>query len=550
MNKTLSIGLAGFSFIIEEHAYIKLSDYLAALRNSLDAAEADEVMHDIEIRMVEIFKDSLGKREVIKDIDIEMAITQIGRPEQIEEQEEVYLSETTKQRKKNGIHRQRQLFRDPERQKIAGVCAGLAHYTGLDISLMRAIWLGVAILGIFTVISTGLIVLLYIILWIVIPKAETAADFLKMKGKPMNFGNLREESTKIIQFANDSSQRVGEIYTETKPYISKASNGIWNVIRYVLGGIFGIMGIFTLIGAFTIFAFYDNSNVDFMGNIGFYLKDSRLGFLAVAFAFLSAFIPALIFVFISIKLLSPRTRLNYTGYVFAGLVLVWLLMLGFIGYAAIRQGTMYSGHNEEMENVAINTVSDSLYIDIKKVQIPPTFKSYWQDVYSDGKTIYKQNYISVNVKREDISTPYLTLKKRADGYNLPLQLQVPLEIKDNRILLPNYIVYDYKNRFRDYRIDYELVVPKNTTLIKDRKHGIYLNDDLNDDNDYNRDTSSSWGTSVRYSSEFKDSVEINGKRYPKQIAEKMLDSMDMKVNSRNVDINIKDGKKEISIKTK
>src|SRR5690606_27331131 len=49
MNKTLSIGLAGFSFIIEEHAYIKLSDYLAALRNSLDAAEADEVMHDIEI---------------------------------------------------------------------------------------------------------------------------------------------------------------------------------------------------------------------------------------------------------------------------------------------------------------------------------------------------------------------------------------------------------------------------------------------------------------------------------------------------------------------
>ncbi len=550
MNKTLSIGLAGFSFIIEEHAYIKLSDYLAALRNSLDAAEADEVMHDIEIRMVEIFKDSLGKREVIKDIDVEMAITQIGRPEQIEEQEEVYFSETNKQRKKNGIHRQRQLFRDPERQKIAGVCAGLAHYTGLDISLMRAIWLGVAILGIFTVISTGLIVLLYIILWIVIPKAETAADFLKMKGKPMNFGNLREESTKIIQFANDSSQRVGEIYTETKPYISKASNGIWNVIRYVLGGIFGIMGIFTLIGAFTIFAFYDNSNVDFMGNIGFYLKDSRLGFLAVAFAFLSAFIPALIFVFISIKLLSPRTRLNYTGYVFAGLVLVWLLMLGFIGYAAIRQGTMYSGHNEEMENVAINTVSDSLYIDIKKVQIPPTFKSYWQDVYSDGKTIYKQNYISVNVKREDISTPYLTLKKRADGYNLPLQLQVPLEIKDNRILLPNYIVYDYKNRFRDYRIDYELVVPKNTTLIKDRKHGIYLNDDLNDDNDYNRDTSSSWGTSVRYSSEFKDSVEINGKRYPKQIAEKMLDSMDMKVNSRNVDINIKDGKKEISIKTK
>jgi phage shock protein PspC (stress-responsive transcriptional regulator) len=38
------------------------------------------------------------------------------------------------------------LFRDPERQKIAGVCAGLAHYVGMDITAMRAIWLGIFIL--------------------------------------------------------------------------------------------------------------------------------------------------------------------------------------------------------------------------------------------------------------------------------------------------------------------------------------------------------------------------------------------------------------------
>ena len=90
MNKTLSIALAGFSFVIDEHAYIKLSDYLNALRRSLDATEADEVMHDIEIRMVEIFKESLGKREVINDTDVERVIAQIGTPEQIDEQEEAY----------------------------------------------------------------------------------------------------------------------------------------------------------------------------------------------------------------------------------------------------------------------------------------------------------------------------------------------------------------------------------------------------------------------------------------------------------------------------
>ncbi|WP_449401258.1 PspC domain-containing protein [Chryseobacterium wanjuense] len=226
MNKTLSIGLAGFSFTIEEHAYIKLSDYLNALRSSLDASEADEVMHDIEIRMVEIFRDSLGKREVINDTDVEKVIAQIGTPEKIEEQEEAYYSEKNNSRKNNTgteYTDKKQLFRDPERQKIAGVCAGLAHYVGMDITAMRAIWLGIFVLGIFTAaISSSLVVLLYIILWIVLPKAETAADFLKMKGKPMNFDNLKNESNKLVQFANESTQRVGEMYIESKPYINNA----------------------------------------------------------------------------------------------------------------------------------------------------------------------------------------------------------------------------------------------------------------------------------------------------------------------------------------
>ena len=127
MNKTLSIGLAGFSFTIEEHAYIKLSDYLKALRGSLDATEADEVMNDIEIRMVEIFKDVLGKREVINDTDVEKVIAQIGSPEKIEAQEEAYFSEKPKtkyQKEQHSGTNYKQLFRDPERQKIAGVCAG------------------------------------------------------------------------------------------------------------------------------------------------------------------------------------------------------------------------------------------------------------------------------------------------------------------------------------------------------------------------------------------------------------------------------------------
>lgn len=47
--------------------------------------------------------------------------------------------------------------------KIAGVCAGVAEYFELDPTLVRALWLAAVLLG-----GCGLI--LYIILWIVMPQ--------------------------------------------------------------------------------------------------------------------------------------------------------------------------------------------------------------------------------------------------------------------------------------------------------------------------------------------------------------------------------------------
>ena len=56
--------------MIEEQAYEKLNKYLHALRNSLEKDEADEVMYDIEIRIAEIFRENLDKREVVNSDDV------------------------------------------------------------------------------------------------------------------------------------------------------------------------------------------------------------------------------------------------------------------------------------------------------------------------------------------------------------------------------------------------------------------------------------------------------------------------------------------------
>ncbi|ALR30896.1 hypothetical protein ATE47_10295 [Chryseobacterium sp. IHB B 17019] len=574
MNKTLSIGLAGFSFTIEEHAYIKLSDYLNALRSSLDASEADEVMHDIEIRMVEIFRDSLGKREVINDTDVEKVIAQIGSPEKIEEQEEAYYSEkNTKKTYTSGTEYtdKKQLFRDPERQKIAGVCAGLAHYVGMDITAMRAIWLGVFVLGIFTAaISSSLIVLLYIILWIVLPKAETAADFLKMKGKPMNFDNLKNESNKLVQFANESTQRVGEMYIESKPYINNAGSGIWNVVRYILGGIFAIMSFSCLIGVFVIFGFMGNNDFPPISQMDFYFDNDGMKYVIMAMIILGSLIPAMLFGLLSIKLISPKTKLRNTGWVIGALILALIVISTYFGVSMAKKEMFLKGHKEDTEEISINTTSDSLYVDIKQVAVPQNFIGYEDDLYSDKSSVYEKDWVHIEVTRKaDVKTPYLIIKKEAKGYNLPLNVNVPVEVVGNKIILPNYIKYPYEHRFRDYSIDYELVIPSKSVVIPVKKDGIDFNGDLNgdgiNDDDQERDEHGNIkieknkitvnGSTIEYSSDNKDSdsIIINGKKVPSNQADQVIDSMKnsiKKMKGGKVDIKVNEDKNEISIQTK
>ncbi len=567
MNKTLSIGLAGFSFIIEEHAYIKLSDYLAALRNSLEVTEADEVMHDIEIRMVEIFNETLNKREVINDTDVEKVISQIGQPEQIEEQEQAYYSESSANAKRNTASyttSSKQLFRDPEKQKIAGVCAGLAQYIGMDVTAMRAIWLGIAILGIFTAaISTTLIGIIYVILWIVLPKAETATDFLKMQGKPMNFDNLKSESNKLVQFANESTQRVGEMYTENKPYINNAGNGIWNVVRYVLGGIFAIMAVSSIIGVFVLVGMFGiDSNFPGANEMKFYFGDDGLYRILSVIIIIGSLIPAIIFTLLSIKLFSPKTRLRNIGWVIGALFIILMALGAYFGVSMAKNEAFLKGNKEDIQNVEISTTSDSLYIDMKQVTIPQNFTAYTDDIFSDLKFVYEQDYPSIDVTRKsDVITPYLIIKKDGDGYNIPVQLEVPVEIQGNRILFPNFIKYPYDQRFRDYNVNYELVVPKQTKILKVRDNVLDLEDD-SDPNSFEDNNSGSNnivigkkgininGSNIQYNENDKDSVIINGRKVPKQQADRMIDSIkDDFDNVKDVDISINSRKKEVSIRT-
>ena len=58
----------------------------------------------------------------------------------------------------------RRLRRDMANKKIAGVCAGFAEYFGMDIWLMRLVW-------VILLLTSGIGLIAYIVAWAVLPKS-------------------------------------------------------------------------------------------------------------------------------------------------------------------------------------------------------------------------------------------------------------------------------------------------------------------------------------------------------------------------------------------
>ena len=460
MNKTISVALAGFSFVIEEHAYIKLNDYLQALRRSLEKEEVEEVMYDIEIRIAEIFRASLGKREVVIDEDVEVVIAQIGTPEAIEEQEEAYYSEKTSFEKKN----------NKGDAKISGVCAGFAHYFGIDVTIMRIIWLlGMLITGFF------LMILLYIILALAMPKAKTTSDILKMKGKPIDFEHIKEES---MRFANESGQKIGTFLQDNQPTILKAGSEIWNIVRKLLGGLFALFAIkFALIGILGIFSMMGMFYVPGVDKLDFVFEEGTK-YILMALILLGFSILILIFSALSIKLFSPKTKIRNFGYIILVLFIALIGTAGVLGIKTSDISVFYAGESYEEENIQVSIVNNKIELDVKRIDIPQNFRAYGDDIFSDKNKIFKKDIPNIEIVRKvEIEKPYLIIKKEAKGYNHPIRLNVPVEVKSGKILFPNYIGYSYSHRLRDYEVDYELIVPIGMQIIDHSRGALYIDDD-------------------------------------------------------------------------
>ncbi len=191
MKKVLNINLGGYPFTINEDAYALLYDYTDQLERVFSKSSGkDEILHDIEARMAELLQKRMDDRKIVDASDIHYLIEVMGHPREMSDMEENYEETFTDHRsndtstKSYHIKTGKRLFRDTENKVIGGVCSGLSAYLGIN----DPVWIRLAaVIGFFIYGST---LLAYIIAWMIIPKARTAADRLAMKGEEANVNNI------------------------------------------------------------------------------------------------------------------------------------------------------------------------------------------------------------------------------------------------------------------------------------------------------------------------------------------------------------------------
>ena len=236
MKKTFNINLGGIVFHIDEDAYELLDKYLSNLRIHFSKEEgAEEIVHDMELRISELFSERLNERkQVVTLTDVEEIIAQMGKPEEFSEDTTQDTNEYIKEEK--GPKR---LFRNPDNKVIGGVCSGIAAYLGWDVTAVRIIFIALALPFILngSLILNG-VVIAYIIAWIIIPEANTATEKLSMKGMKVNVENIGKTVT-------DGFEKVNDYVKSDKPrsILHKIGEAIVSVVGFLVKAVLVIAAI-------------------------------------------------------------------------------------------------------------------------------------------------------------------------------------------------------------------------------------------------------------------------------------------------------------------
>jgi phage shock protein PspC (stress-responsive transcriptional regulator) len=492
MKKAIKINLNGIIFHIDDDAYEKLKSYLDTIsRHFSNKQESEEIIKDIEARIAELFQERISAENQVITLKIVNEVIDImGNPEDIadsgeggDEQRSFHETYTAHKR----------LYRDPENSVIGGVCGGLGAYFGIDPVIFRLLFVVFFFAG-------GASILVYVILWIVLPQALTTAQKLEMRGEKVNVSNLekkiREEYDTVKENVKEgvSKAKNSETYRKAKngasdffEVLGKILLVFVKVILIIIGTGLVIAGIGLLIGLITlpfvgIHMFPFESHHFSLGDLLTPFTDPvSVTLLSIAVTLL-ILIPVAAMLYGLIRLIfNIKTRNRGLG---VGALVLWLVCLfSIIGIVAFESAN-FSDFGRESLSQDLLIGSDTLFVSMNEDQ-----KEYLEEesmidlderwfLPEDAEAYYGS--IDIDIEKTSGDSFVLDIEKESKGrtwdraHENASNIDYSFRSSGNHLILDPYFSVKLDHKWRFPRVETIIRVPEDKVVVLDRDTRNYL----------------------------------------------------------------------------
>jgi phage shock protein PspC (stress-responsive transcriptional regulator) len=322
------------AFIIDENAFELLHNYLEALKRKFsNETERDEILNDIEARIGELLNQKIADRkEVVSVAEVQAVMDAMGKPEDIAGEETVEPTATgSNNQQTNTVFTgqvKKRLFRDADDAKVSGVIAGLCHYFGIN----DPVWMRIAALVLIPL-TSGSIILLYLLLMIIVPKALSSAEKLQMKGEPININTIEKEIKDAFTRTGESANK----FMREETFFEKLGGIVVALIKAFFKFLLLIavgVSICALIGVFIGFVVFYFLGTSQLNEATLLLVDGTHTLTYFSFGFLLFLgVPCVAVIVSGLRVfLGNNSGAKWLKWVLLGVWLVGVLLLSITGY--------------------------------------------------------------------------------------------------------------------------------------------------------------------------------------------------------------------------
>jgi len=492
MKKNINVNISGLLFNIDEDAFAALQNYLDRLKHYFGSDEsATEIINDIESRIAEMMQEKLSERKSVITIeDVNEIIKIMGEPGEIEDESEFESKnqatpppfEAKSTNNQSSSSNKRKLYRDPDDKIIGGVSSGLGYYFGI-----APVWIRLAFIALT---FFGMSILVYIILWIVIPEARTTAQKLEMRGEPVNIDNIeksiREELNNLGDKLNDIKDKHFKKKSEGPNLFERIAGAIISIIGFAFRALLIFIGIILAIVAlililaliptffaggslfihsfpgFSSISIFNLSNLLFSGAYG-----SKMAYVGLM---LFIFVPLIAIVYHGIRLIFGYKGRSGMGITFFIIWITGVVLLILAGTQLANDMNSKASISTEIQ-LKNQLQSDTLYVKIDKdyysnlqledylgdhvdlqfyankdyFYIPPRLNIYDLDSNEDA---------SIEIVKKSRAHNYIRAKQMAE------HIYFPYQFRNDTLIIAPLIQVPKADKWRNPKVNINLNIPE------------------------------------------------------------------------------------------